>query len=405
MLGAKLFSLQQQNSIDSSDHRMIEDDTSQMLQTSSCVNTTASSCTTQNLPVNPMDSCDSVNKISSGSNSAEKKLLTMEQNKIKTVIIAQRSTVEEQKEVSLLAAVTHDNDHDNDDDDVGSSKTIDCNNNGRNSSSSTGSNSNSSSSSNCCSGSSSSSGGDRDSSDNSIAHYTTNNHNYTPHSENEKVNENKNGNENDNENENIYLSSNKIENNSIHRYLIIANVSKKPNMKTLIYSAAAHGFGVIIVGLPNLDITDLHLADEVVDVNNIDLNGIVNRDNWRNNNNSNNNNNNSNGNSNGNGNNDSGQNNRDNYDDDKNDDNNNINEDNDSSNNSNNNENISTSIIESGAIEENKIKPKSVLKILRFETLTELKNFLIEKNTILQGIEIMNEGEEIFFFKFDIPLL
>jgi hypothetical protein len=65
-------------------------------------------------------------------------------------------------------------------------------------------------------------------------------------------------------------------------YLIIANVSKKPNMKTLIYSAAAHGFSVAIVGIPNMSISDLHLAEEVVGSGDADNRS---RECWRNNNN------------------------------------------------------------------------------------------------------------------------
>ena len=68
------------------------------------------------------------------------------------------------------------------------------------------------------------------------------------------------------------------------RYLIIANVSKKPNMKTLIYSAAAHGFSVAIVGLPNMGISDLHLAEEVIGSGCADSRS---RECWRNNNHSN----------------------------------------------------------------------------------------------------------------------
>lgn len=49
-----------------------------------------------------------------------------------------------------------------------------------------------------------------------------------------------------------------------NRFLIIANVTKKANIKTLIYAAAAHGFTVVIVGLPNLLISDLNLADELI---------------------------------------------------------------------------------------------------------------------------------------------
>ena len=67
------------------------------------------------------------------------------------------------------------------------------------------------------------------------------------------------------------------------KFLVIANVSKKPNMKTLIYSAAAHDFNVAIVGLPNMDISDLHLAEEITGTNHSDL---MSRDGWRNNNNS-----------------------------------------------------------------------------------------------------------------------
>jgi hypothetical protein len=48
------------------------------------------------------------------------------------------------------------------------------------------------------------------------------------------------------------------------RFLIIANVTKKANIKTLIYAAAAHDFTVVIVGLPNLLISDLNLADELI---------------------------------------------------------------------------------------------------------------------------------------------
>ena len=70
------------------------------------------------------------------------------------------------------------------------------------------------------------------------------------------------------------------------RYLIIANVSKKPNMKTLIYSAAAHGFSVAIVGIPNMSISDLHLAEEVIGSGNADNRS---RECWRNNNSNNNN--------------------------------------------------------------------------------------------------------------------
>ena len=65
------------------------------------------------------------------------------------------------------------------------------------------------------------------------------------------------------------------------KFLVIANVSKKPNMKTLIYSAAAHDFNVAIVGLPNMDISDLHIAEEITGINNSDL---MSRDGWRNNN-------------------------------------------------------------------------------------------------------------------------
>jgi trimeric autotransporter adhesin len=67
------------------------------------------------------------------------------------------------------------------------------------------------------------------------------------------------------------------------KFLVIANVSKKPNMKTLIYSAAAHDFNVAIVGLPNMDISDLHIADKITGTNHSDL---MSRDGWRNNNNS-----------------------------------------------------------------------------------------------------------------------
>jgi hypothetical protein len=67
------------------------------------------------------------------------------------------------------------------------------------------------------------------------------------------------------------------------KFLVIANVSKKPNMKTLIYSAAAHDFDVAIVGLPNMDISDLHIAEEITGTNHSDL---MSRDGWRNNNNS-----------------------------------------------------------------------------------------------------------------------
>ena len=70
------------------------------------------------------------------------------------------------------------------------------------------------------------------------------------------------------------------------RYLIIANVSKKPNMKTLIYSAAAHGFSVAIVGIPNMSISDLHLAEEVIGSGDADNRS---RECWRNNNSNNNN--------------------------------------------------------------------------------------------------------------------
>ena len=66
------------------------------------------------------------------------------------------------------------------------------------------------------------------------------------------------------------------------KVLVIANVSKKPNMKTLIYSAAAHDFNVAIVGLPNMDISDLHISEEITGAANSDLNS---RDGWRNNNN------------------------------------------------------------------------------------------------------------------------
>jgi hypothetical protein len=49
-----------------------------------------------------------------------------------------------------------------------------------------------------------------------------------------------------------------------NRFLIIANVTKKANIKTLIYAAAAHDFTVVIVGLSNLLISDLNLADELI---------------------------------------------------------------------------------------------------------------------------------------------
>ena len=65
----------------------------------------------------------------------------------------------------------------------------------------------------------------------------------------------------------------------INRFLVIANVSKKPNMKTLIYSAAAHGFSVAIVGLPNMSISDLHLSEEIVGQN---IDSSDDREHWRN---------------------------------------------------------------------------------------------------------------------------
>ena len=65
----------------------------------------------------------------------------------------------------------------------------------------------------------------------------------------------------------------------IKRFLVIANVSKKPNMKTLIYSAAAHGFSVAIVGLPNMSISDLHLSEEIVGQN---VDSSDDREHWRN---------------------------------------------------------------------------------------------------------------------------
>ena len=79
------------------------------------------------------------------------------------------------------------------------------------------------------------------------------------------------------------LTLNRCEDNFLtnKKFLVIANVSKKPNMKTLIYSAAAHDFNVAIVGLPNMDISDLHISEEITGAANTDLES---RDGWRNNN-------------------------------------------------------------------------------------------------------------------------
>jgi hypothetical protein len=250
------------------------------------------------------------------------------------------------------------------------------------------------------------------------------------------------------------------------RYLIIANVSKKPNMKTLIYSAAAHGFSVAIVGLPNMSISDLHLAEEVIGSGDRDRDADSrSRECWRNNNDNNNDNEkkkknssshvNAANNSKNNGKNDN--NNRNN--DDDNDNNNNIGDDNSSSsssssknmtenhnedsnsnsndnsdnNNSNSNDNSNNtddennknnfnnninnnndddsnynknnigknnsnnSSINRDKEEERKSKltvspSKPLCNIIRFETLGELKIFLVEQEIKLFGIEIMDEG-------------
>ena len=173
------------------------------------------------------------------------------------------------------------------------------------------------------------------------------------------------------------------------RYLIIANVSKKPNIKTLIYSAAAHGFSVIIVGLPNLDVNDLHLAEGVIGAVE---NTSSKRENWRN-----------------------------------------INSNHDVRNHSDcnpelnektsgskidghddmNNRNfikIDDSICEThsaatinskgnhdfieGSATDSSNKKLPFCSILRFETLLELKSFLVQRNIALMGIEIMDEGFE-----------
>ena len=45
-----------------------------------------------------------------------------------------------------------------------------------------------------------------------------------------------------------------------HRYLIITNISKKPNIKALICSAAAHSFIPLLVAEPNISETDCSLT-------------------------------------------------------------------------------------------------------------------------------------------------
>ena len=175
------------------------------------------------------------------------------------------------------------------------------------------------------------------------------------------------------------------------RYLIIANVSKKPNMKTLIYSAAAHGFSVIIVGLPNLDVNDLHLAEGVVGA--VD-NTSSSREKWRNM---------------------KASNildcsNHDmrkhsncnpelsektsgakiDGDDDKNDKNCIETENNSSAASTTNSKGNHDSVEESTSSSSNKKLP--FCSILRFETLLELKSFLVKREITLMGIEIMDEG-------------
>lgn len=178
------------------------------------------------------------------------------------------------------------------------------------------------------------------------------------------------------------------------RYLIIANVSKKPNMKTLIYSAAAHGFSVVIVGLPNLDVADLHLAEGVVEEE-----SNVDKRNWRNNNHAG-----SSGDIDHIGNGDhvdsSGSNNENSSDNNDNINNVSINNDHisidDNDNNTTNNDSIRKNDINQKYQENQKNTTKKVkkIKILRFETLTELKIFLVARRVALMGIEIMDEGEK-----------
>jgi hypothetical protein len=243
------------------------------------------------------------------------------------------------------------------------------------------------------------------------------------------------------------------------RYLIIANVSKKPNMKTLIYSAAAHGFSVAIVGLPNMGISDLHLAEEVIGFGDRDRDADSrSRECWRNSNNNNNDNDKNNkssshintaNNSKNNGKYDNDNNNDDNNDNNNGDDNsssssrknmtethnedyhsngndnsennnsnssnngNNTNNQNyDGSNDNNNNNSNDDSNDNTNSIgknnsnnssnsrdkeEERKSKlsispSKPLCNIIRFETLGELKIFLVEQEIKLFGIEIMDEG-------------
>jgi tRNA G18 (ribose-2'-O)-methylase SpoU len=47
-----------------------------------------------------------------------------------------------------------------------------------------------------------------------------------------------------------------------YRYLIISNVCKKNNIKSLINAAAAYGFEAILVGISN-NIQDLHLREDI----------------------------------------------------------------------------------------------------------------------------------------------
>ena len=199
------------------------------------------------------------------------------------------------------------------------------------------------------------------------------------------------------------------------KYLVIANVSKKPNMKTLIYSAAAHGFSVVIVGLPNLDINDLHLAEGVIGTVE---NSSSSRENWRNANSSNVVNINHN---------DSranvshvvetndimrvnkvmNENDDDvnkNNDSDDNDNSNNHSDINNIKNNNHNNDksnniNISSSNSSSSSSSDI-IKKHSFCSILRFQTLQELKSFLIMREITLIGIEIMDEGQILNFVDF-----
>ena len=173
------------------------------------------------------------------------------------------------------------------------------------------------------------------------------------------------------------------------RYLIIANVSKKPNIKTLIYSAAAHGFSVIIVGLPNLDVNDLHLAEGVIGAVE---NTSSKREKWRNVNS--------------------------NHDMTKHSDcNPELNEkisgskiDGHDDMNNRNGIKIDDSIREThsgtainskgnhdsieGSISGRSNKKLPFCSILRLETLLELKSFLVQRNIALMGIEIMDEGFE-----------